>query len=173
MKRLVIASALLLALATMIVAPGLCYEQKLDEVPIDNNAVYEHWIDAKGFITYQTEDGEMVTKEFIRYRDLKYQLKDKKVGHFKCVYEDMDTQVPVGDIKRVVNSPSEKMAVITRQDGTSFEVSMERDLGVSLTNMTTILLNYHNQLNDQNEFGYVSGVKVREIVFSEPVEVDY
>jgi len=173
MKRLLLALALFVALTGLTAAPpAFGGDALMDSMPIDNINVKEVWIDAKGLVTYMNENGKMVTQEFIRYRDLQFTNKPRKLGHLMCIFQEIDTQVSVGDIKRVLNVPAEKKATITRNDGSVFNVALERDLGVSLSGMTMIQISYFNELTKQHEFGYISGLKIRELVFTEPVVVN-
>ncbi len=135
------------------------------------------WVDAKGYIVYATPDGETSLKSFIRYRLVKSKGSDLKPGYFKCQYENVETQIPVDEIRSLklkytfkelaTLRPDDRYnrVILTRRDGQQFEVWVERDMGYSLADFQYLELKYFNGVSNSYEFGGVTGDALREIHF--------
>ncbi len=135
------------------------------------------WIDARGHVVYEVEQGATVMKTFVRYREVVYDDTEKKSGFFLCKYDEIVTQIAIKDIKSIRGDTSpegEKVRaqtgayrrlLVTTRDGKQLLVTVSPDLGYALTNHHEVEFRYYSEATGQYELGGVRGVKIREIEF--------
>lgn len=159
MKRVFAATLLLLAgLCLLLVQPAAAADKE--------------WIEAQGYVLYQNERGDMVRKNFSAYRDVFFPDKTKEIGYFICEYERIISQVPVKDITSIRKDPLSK-GVWMRANGKEYHAIINQDLAYALTNMKHVEMRYYSDITQRDEIGFILGLNLHEIHFTDTSKVAY
>lgn len=159
MKRVSATTLLLLAgLCLLIVQPAAAAEKV--------------WIEAQGYVLYQDERGDMIRKNFTAYRDVLFPDKTKEIGYFLCEYERIISQIPVKDITSIRKDPMSK-SVWIRANGKEYHAVITQDLSYALTNMKHVEMRYYNNITQREETGFILGLNLHEIHFTDTSRVAY
>lgn len=152
---------------TLLLLAGLCFLFVQPAV-----AAEKEWINAKGYVLYQDERGDMVRKTFSAYRDVYFPDKPKQLGSFICDYERIANQIPVKDITDIRKDPLSK-SVWIKANGKEYHAVIDQDLAYALTNMKHIEMRYFNEITKQEEVGYILGIDLHEIHFTDTSQVTF
>lgn len=152
---------------TLLLLAGLCFLFVQSAVAAD-----KEWINAKGYVLYQDERGDMVRKTFSAYRDVYFPEKPKKLGHFICDHERILNQIPVRQITDIRKDPLSKSVWIKANCG-EYHAVIDQDLAYALTNMKHIEMRYYNEITRQEEVGFILGIDLHEIHFTDTTHVTF
>ncbi|GAB7081395.1 hypothetical protein [Megalodesulfovibrio paquesii] len=134
-------------------------------------AAEKFWVEAAGYVLFKNDRGDVVRKDFAQYRDVLFEDQPKKVGYFLCTLDGLETQVPVRDVSMVKRDPSTDFGAVVSMATGSHAVKVPHDLAVSLTGMPHLELEYFNPLTGKNEIGFLPGVDILEIHFTDTTRV--
>ena len=135
------------------------------------------WIDARGYIIHVTADGSTTLTSFLRYREVRYEKNTRKPGHFVCVQDGIEKQIPVRDIRCIKlaldmedleESPYAdrlQRIILTMKNGESFHARVASTIGRALSNDEYLMLKYWDPVTQQFTFGGFNGNTIREIRF--------
>lgn len=155
--RLILAHVVVATLLLGVAAQGFCAEK--------------FWVDAEGYVIFRNDRGDIVKKEFNRYRDVLFEEKAKKVGYFICDYDSIETQVAVRDVKMVKMDPMIEYGAVLTMSADKRAVYIPMDLANSLTNMNHLEINFYNDLTKREEIGFILGTDILEIHFTDTSKV--
>lgn len=151
--RLALAQLVLATLVLGFATQGVCAEK--------------FWIDTPGYVVYKNDRGDVVKKEFTKYRDVKFAEKPKKVGYFHCRHDSIDVQIHVDDLKTIKIDPMIDYGALVTTEAKEFAVYVPMDLANSLTNMNHLEISFQNKINLREEVGFILGTDILEIHFQE------
>ncbi|MFW5733973.1 MAG: hypothetical protein ACOCWR_02835 [Oceanidesulfovibrio sp.] len=152
---------------TLLLLAGLCLLFVQPAAAAD-----KEWIEAHGYVLYQDERGDMVQKKFTAYRDVFFPKKTKQIGYFLCEYERIISQVPVKDIRYIRKDPLSKSIWIST-NGKEYHAVISQDLAYALTNMKHVEMRYFNEITQKEEIGFILGIDLHEIHFTDTSKVGY
>ncbi len=154
--------AFLIALASVLLVAPLAFAQ-----------ADKHWIEAEGHVVYQDERDDVVRKNFVAYRDVFFMDYEKKVGHYICNFEKVQSQIPVTVIRSLKKDPFTKKVTVTDNRGETFVTFVDRDLSWALTNMRHLEVRYYNDITKRMESGFILGQEIQEIHFNDTSKVTF
>jgi len=130
------------------------------------------WINVEGYVLFKNDKGVVVKKNFVRYRDIRFDDNPKKIGHFFCLYDNIETQISVKEIEKITLIKGSKEVDITTRSGKKHKVFIERDLGLSLTNADYMQIKYLNNITEKMDMGYVPSYLIEEVHFNTEASID-